>query len=42
MSARPDVAPNIVNQTTIGYNKSDGPATTSSRQDWNDLGVPIT
>ena len=37
------IAPNILNQTTIGYNKTDGPAThIFPDKNWNDLGVPIT
>jgi hypothetical protein len=37
------IAPNILNQTTIGYNKTDGPAThVFPAKNWNDLGVPIT
>lgn len=37
------IAPNILNQTTIGYNKTDGPAShIYPTKNWNDLGVPIT
>lgn len=37
------IAPNILNQTTIGYNKTDGPAShVYPAKNWNDLGVPIT
>ena len=37
------IAPNILNQTTVGYNKTDGPAThVFPTKNWNDLGVPIT
>ena len=37
------IAPNILNQTTVGYNKTDGPAThIFPDKNWNDLGVPIT
>ena len=37
------ISPNILNQTTIGYNKTDGPAThVFPEKNWNDLGVPIT
>ena len=37
------IAPNILNQTTIGYNKTDGPAShIFPDKNWNDLGVPIT
>ena len=37
------IAPNILNQTTVGYNKTDGPAThVFPNKNWNDLGVPIT
>jgi hypothetical protein len=37
------VRPNILNQTIVGYNKTDGPAThVYPDKNWNDLGVPIT
>ncbi|MCC6365582.1 MAG: TonB-dependent receptor [Bryobacterales bacterium] len=37
------LSPNILNQTTIGYNKTDGPAShVYPTKNWNDLGVPIT
>ncbi len=37
------ISPNILNQTTIGYNKTDGPAShIYPTKNWNDLGVPIT
>ena len=37
------VRPNLLNQTIVGYNKTDGPAThVFPDKNWNDLGVPIT
>jgi hypothetical protein len=37
------VRPTILNQTIIGYNKTDGPAShVYPDKNWNDLGVPIT
>ncbi len=35
--------PNLLNQTIVGYNKTDGPAShVFPDKNWNDLGVPIT
>ncbi len=37
------IRPNILNQTIIGWNKTDGPAShVYPPKNWNDLGVPIT
>jgi hypothetical protein len=37
------IRPNILNETIIGYNKTDGPAShIYPAKNWNDLGVPIT
>ena len=37
------ISPSVLNQTTVGYNKTDGPAShVFPTKNWNDLGVPIT
>jgi Carboxypeptidase regulatory-like domain/TonB-dependent Receptor Plug Domain len=37
------ISPTLLNQTIIGYNKTDGPAShVYPEKNWNDLGIPLT